>query len=111
MKYCNKQELNQAIALYQINKELTPRLYVMISRVIEGVISKYGRNNHDDAFQNCWMVFLTKYWGIDCSKDSFNYLTTCFINSIRATHRDRWKFLSLTDVPSCRFQLGLSLEK
>jgi hypothetical protein len=97
MKYCNKQELNQAIALYQINKELTPRLYAMVSKVIEGVISKYARDNHDDAFQNCWMLFLTKYRGIDCQKDSFSYLTTCFINVIRQNHRNRWKYQSLTD--------------
>ncbi len=96
MDYLDKKELTEEIIILQTTGVITDSLTYMIDMMICGIANKYGKTQDpDDIKQDCWMFFLQIYMKIDLNKNSFSYLTTCFINLIRLRHKQSDNYLSL----------------
>jgi DNA-directed RNA polymerase specialized sigma24 family protein len=85
--YVTTEQLRTALQDYKNTGTISPRLTQYLQAIAQGVASKYGHDNSDDAIQETWILFLRHLDKVKIDKHPFNYLTTIAHNACRHAHR------------------------
>ena len=87
--YTTKIALNEEISAWQSTGKPSDALVKTINKMIEGIIGRYGSDilDKDGCSQVCWILLLRHYQRLKITGNSFSYITTMILNSVRHAKR------------------------